>query len=69
VVPIASGGKNNVKNLIPCCRKCNSSKGTKDVADWAFEKHGLMGAARALAFMSKRKLVEALYDIEITVVK
>ena len=28
VVPISAGGSNNPSNLMPCCRRCNSSKGS-----------------------------------------
>lgn len=29
IVPVNRGGKNEISNLQPLCRKCNSSKGTK----------------------------------------
>ena len=28
-VPVSKGGTNNPSNLMPCCRSCNSSKGSK----------------------------------------
>ena len=28
VVPLISGGTNEIGNLVPCCRRCNSQKGT-----------------------------------------
>lgn len=31
VTPKSSGGTNNIQNLLPACRSCNSIKGTKTV--------------------------------------
>lgn len=31
VVPLASGGDNSIDNIVPCCRKCNASKGAKSL--------------------------------------
>jgi 5-methylcytosine-specific restriction endonuclease McrA len=59
--PIHFGGKHNIKNLIPCCKSCNSSKGTNDLSDWLFKKHGIYGLARAYTFISKRKINHEFY--------
>lgn len=37
--PVCKGGKNDKYNLVYCCKKCNSSKGTKDFVDYIMEKH------------------------------
>ncbi|MCS7096801.1 MAG: HNH endonuclease [Nitrososphaerota archaeon] len=34
VIPISKGGTQSVENYIPLCRKCNSSKGSKDFLEW-----------------------------------
>lgn len=34
IVPLTKGGTNNIDNLVPCCRSCNSSKGNKFIGDW-----------------------------------
>lgn len=34
IVPLARGGSNFSSNLAPACRSCNSSKGTKLLAEW-----------------------------------
>ncbi len=59
--PILRGGKGTAKNLIPCCRACNASKGAREPADWVAEKHGVHGLARTLAFLNRNaKLLLAL---------
>jgi 5-methylcytosine-specific restriction endonuclease McrA len=34
VVPIVLGGADDASNVVPCCRDCNSSKGSKTVLRW-----------------------------------
>lgn len=34
VVPLSKGGKDALHNLVPACRKCNSSKNAKDISEW-----------------------------------
>ena len=34
VVPLVRGGSNQIGNLVPACRKCNSSKGSKLIVEW-----------------------------------
>lgn len=34
VVPLSRGGTHGVGNLVPCCRTCNTSKGTKFLSEW-----------------------------------
>ena len=33
-VPISKGGSNYIENLLPACRKCNSSKNASELFDW-----------------------------------
>jgi len=33
-----AGGTDSAENLVPACRRCNSSKGKRDVLEWAFGK-------------------------------
>lgn len=40
VFPRNLGGTDNADNLVCCCRKCNSSKGDKDLMTW-FSERGL----------------------------
>jgi 5-methylcytosine-specific restriction endonuclease McrA len=63
IVPIAKGGRSNIKNLIPCCPKCNRSKMTSEVSDWLFRTHGEPGLVRALAFLTKKAVPESLFNI------
>lgn len=38
VVPLVLGGTNYEGNLAPCCRRCNSSKAGKTVAEWRHDR-------------------------------
>lgn len=38
VVALAKGGRNSLENFIPLCRNHNSSKGSKDLIEWAVDK-------------------------------
>jgi len=38
VLPLVRGGTNYEGNLVPCCRKCNSSKSGKTIIEW---RHGV----------------------------
>lgn len=61
VQPIAAGGKSNVRNLIPCCPSCNRSKSTSEASDWLEQKHGVLGLARAVVFLTRQKIDPAFY--------
>lgn len=34
IVPRSKGGTDDDENLVPCCKRCNSSKSSKDLADF-----------------------------------
>jgi len=34
VIPISKGGRHTIGNLVPACRKCNQSKGSKLLIEW-----------------------------------
>lgn len=36
IMPRASGGSDDVENLVPCCNWCNSSKGSKNIEEFRF---------------------------------
>lgn len=36
IIPKSKGGGNNVDNLLPCCKSCNTSKGTKSLEEFRF---------------------------------
>lgn len=37
-IPIASGGKSVKSNVVPCCKRCNTEKGSVDPLEEAFAK-------------------------------
>lgn len=34
LIPISLGGEDSIDNLVPCCKKCNSSKGIKSLEEF-----------------------------------
>lgn len=40
VVPLENGGSHTASNIVPACKNCNSSKGTKPVSVFLAEQHG-----------------------------
>ena len=38
IIPVSRGGPNSAENFMPLCRRCNSSKGNKDLLEWWFSK-------------------------------
>ena len=46
VVPISRGGRNDLGNIVPCCRMCNADKGDLTLAEWATERARLGKPAR-----------------------
>ena len=36
VVPVSKGGRNNSRNLVTSCRKCNSVRSDRDARDFAY---------------------------------
>jgi hypothetical protein len=37
VIPRVRGGTDDIENLVPCCRRCNSSKRDKGLFSWISE--------------------------------
>lgn len=34
IIPLIHGGKTTASNIVPCCRKCNASKGMQPFDKW-----------------------------------
>jgi len=34
IVPLCKGGEHKIENLVPSCKKCNLSKGSKLITEW-----------------------------------
>jgi 5-methylcytosine-specific restriction endonuclease McrA len=39
VIPRSQEGTNDLSNLLPACRNCNESKGSRSLANWYTEKN------------------------------
>ena len=39
VVPVSRGGRDNISNFIPLCKRHNASKGGKDLMEWGMQKN------------------------------
>lgn len=39
LIPVSKGGPNIISNQVVACRKCNSSKGNKDIFEWYADRH------------------------------
>lgn len=60
VVPVSAGGKTTFRNIVPSCRACNVSKGTKEIEPWmglafrAFRKRWARAKSRARHWLRER---------------
>ncbi len=51
VVPLTRGGSHRPENLVPACKQCNSSKGSRLLTEWRDGAHvGVAALAREIAF-------------------
>lgn len=61
VTPIIAGGAHAKRNIIPCCKSCNSSKNTIPLDEWVDRNEavasrvGMDGLIRAFAFLEGRR--------------
>jgi hypothetical protein len=60
VAPHSHGGSNSERNLVTCCSKCNSSRGNRDVTDFAtavagYVNHGTTGESIMAAIRSNTR--------------
>jgi len=46
VTPISRGGRNDIGNIVPCCRSCNADKCDMTLDEWAVERERLGKPAR-----------------------
>lgn len=38
IVPVSKGGRDEIQNVLPACRRCNASKGNRDLGEWLARK-------------------------------
>lgn len=59
LVPVVHGGPRTVMNIVPACKRCNSSKGTKQAPEWIYEKFGREQGAKIInqivAYLESRR--------------
>jgi 5-methylcytosine-specific restriction endonuclease McrA len=62
--PVVKGGKNNIENLAPCCKACNSQKGSGDIKDYKrfiwFKKYNIKAMTPA-----QIQFIESMFAIDI----
>ncbi|MDR1384062.1 MAG: HNH endonuclease [Planctomycetaceae bacterium] len=56
ILPQKYGGKDDAENLIYACKKCNSSKGKKDLMEWMQDKNDF------LPLMIIRRYLKLIYN-------
>ena len=55
LIPRLAGGPDSVDNFVPACSSCNSSKGARDLFDWAARKGFFpLGATRRYLVLASR---------------
>ncbi len=57
VNPKANGGQNEIANLVPSCKTCNSSKHTKSLEDFGLYLTGLKYYSVKLVTIKKKKFM------------
>jgi 5-methylcytosine-specific restriction endonuclease McrA len=58
VVPFRNGGTNEYTNLIPCCKGCNSRKGTKSVLTFLSEHSTPLQTRRVIDRLAQRRGID-----------
>lgn len=43
VLPVTRGGSDSIGNILPACAPCNSSKGTRLLAEWRYASRRVAG--------------------------
>jgi 5-methylcytosine-specific restriction endonuclease McrA len=38
IIPVSAGGRSVIGNLVPACKRCNSSKGDRPLLNWAADR-------------------------------
>jgi len=71
IKPYSNGGSNSERNLVTCCAKCNSSRGTRPVADFAaavagYVNHGVTAEAILSDIRSRTRMSLRPYKAEAT---
>lgn len=56
VIPVAAGGRTDTRNIVPACKRCNTSKLNRDPEDWLGEEW--------FSFCAQRRAVTSLVEAE-----
>ena len=63
-VPLSVGGENDLENLVPACRKCNRTKGTRDTEEFRtyLEEYAALETDDPVVFYGEMDRVELTDD-------
>ncbi len=56
VIPQVSGGENDLDNLVPCCKSCNSAKGSKSLDEFRFYREMQLFQKKTGVFFSQMQV-------------
>ncbi len=56
IIPQVSGGEDDADNLVPCCKSCNSAKGSKFLDDFRFYREMQLFQKKTGVFFSQMQV-------------
>ncbi len=65
LLPLVRGGSNHEGNLVPACRRCNSSKASRTVMEWRLGQSVPRTVSGALSLLPERDTRQALRLVQV----